>query len=184
MLKMKKITFITGNKEKVAQLTRHFSLSLEHQALDLPEIQSLDVKEVANYKAMEAYKIVGKPIMVEDTALTFNAFGKLPGPFVKFFLETVGNEGMTKMLKNFDDRSALAEVCFAICDEDGVKLFHASIEGSIADSPRGEQGFGWDPIFIPKGYEKTWGEMTIEAQHQTSMRRKALKDLQKYLESE
>jgi len=180
---MKSLTFITGNAEKVAQLSRHFSLPISHQKLDVPEIQSSDVKEVASHKATKAYEMLGSPVLVEDTSLVFNAFGKLPGPFVKWFLESVGNEGMTRMLDAFEDRSAIAEVCFAVCDESGVQLFDGKIEGSIADRPKGDTGFGWDPIFIPNGYSETWGQMTYELQHETSMRRIALQKLQSYIEA-
>jgi len=58
------------------------------------------------------------------------------------------------------------------------------MRGSIADTPLGSRGFGWDPIFIPSGYSKTWGEMTIEEQSSTSMRRIALKKLEKELKSQ
>jgi len=180
---MKSLTFITGNAEKVAQLSRHFSLPIDHQKLDVPEIQSSDVREVASHKAIKAYEMLGSPVLVEDTSLTFNAFEKLPGPFVKWFLESVGKEGMTRMLDGFDDRSAIAEVCFAVCDESGVHLFDGMTEGSIAERPRGNTGFGWDPVFIPNGYTETWGQMTHEQQHVTSMRRIALQKLQSYIEA-
>ena len=55
------------------------------------------------------------------------------------------------------------------------------MKGTIAESPRGERGFGWDPIFIPGGKTKTWGEMDVEEQRETSMRRIALKKLEEYL---
>ena len=180
---MKTFTFVTGNAEKAAQLSRHFSLPVDHKKLDIPEIQAFDVSEVASYKAQKAFEMLGSPVLVEDTALTFNALGKLPGPFVKWFLESVGNEGMAKILDGFSDRTARAEVCFALCDGTGVNLFTGEIQGQIAPSPRGEKGFGWDPIFIPEGYDQTWGEMTVDEQNATSMRKIALKKLKAFLES-
>lgn len=62
-----------------------------------------------------------------------------------------------------------------------MEVFEGEIEGTIAEKPRGERGFGWDPIFIPKGYRKTWGEMSTEEQKETSMRRIALKKLETFL---
>ena len=181
---MRKLTFITGNAEKAAQLSRHLDFEVNHKKLDVHEIQSLDLEEVATYKAREAYKLTEAPVLVEDTALTFKALGSLPGPLIKWFLESLGNDGIAKLLDGYDDRSVVAEVCFALCDENGVKIFKGSIEGAIAPEPRGEKGFGWDPIFIPKGYELTWGEMDVDQQKDTSMRRRALKKLQEYLESQ
>ncbi len=55
--------------------------------------------------------------------------------------------------------------------------------GSVASSPKGERGFGWDPVFIPEGHTKTWGEMDAEEQKETSMRRIALKKLEAHLKS-
>lgn len=179
---MKRITFITGNAEKAAQLSRHLEYEVDHKKLDVHEIQSLDLEEVATHKAQEAYKLMGSPVLVEDTALTFKALGSLPGPLIKWFLESLGNDGMAKLLDGYEDRSVVAEVCFALCDENGVKVFNGETEGTVAPEPRGEKGFGWDPIFIPKGYELTWGEMDVDQQKETSMRRIALKKLQSYLE--
>lgn len=180
---MNSLTFITSNPEKAEQLRRHLDYELEHKKLDVHEIQSLDLEEVAIHKAQEAYKLMGSPVLVEDTALTFKALGALPGPLIKWFLTSLGNEGLSKILNTYGDRSALAEVCFALCDESGVKVFKGETEGTVAKEPRGEKGFGWDPIFIPKGYGQTWGEMDAEEQKETSMRRTALKKLQVYLES-
>lgn len=179
---MKKLTFITGNSEKAAQLSRHLDYKVDHKKLDVHEIQSLDLEEVATHKAQEAYKLMGSPVLVEDTALTFDALGSLPGPLIKWFLESLGNDGIVKLLDGYNDRSVTAEVCFALCDEKGVKIFGGEVEGVVAPKPRGEKGFGWDPIFIPKGYEQTWGEMDDGQQKETSMRRIALKKLQAYLE--
>lgn len=181
---MKSLTFITGNPEKAAQLSRHLDYEVEHRKLDVHEIQSLDLEEVAIYKAQEAYKLMGSPVLVEDTSLTFNALGSLPGPLIKWFLTALGNVGLSKILNTYEDRSAIAEVCFALCDESGVKVFKGETEGTVAKEPKGEKGFGWDPIFIPKGSEKTWGEMDAEEQKETSMRRIALQKLQVYLESQ
>lgn len=179
---MHRLTFITGNPGKAAQLSRHLAYEVDHKKLDVHEIQSLNLEEVAIHKSKEAYKLMGTPVLVEDTALTFKALGSLPGPFIKWFLESLGNDGMAKLLDGYSDRSALAEVCFALCDEHGVQTFTGTTEGTVAPESRGEKGFGWDPIFIPKGHTETWGEMDIDQQRDTSMRRIALKKLQAYLE--
>jgi XTP/dITP diphosphohydrolase len=68
---------------------------------------------------------------------------------------------------------------------DGKQLlfFEGKMEGKISTEVKGEEGFGWDPIFIPKGYKKTWGQMTAEEQSKTSMRRIGLKKLEEYLKN-
>ena len=62
-------------------------------------------------------------------------------------------------------------------------MFEGRAEGTIAPTPKGERGFGWDPIFVPKGHTKTWGEMDPEEQKETSMRRIALKKLEAFLKN-
>jgi non-canonical purine NTP pyrophosphatase (RdgB/HAM1 family) len=176
------LTFITSNPAKAEQLGRHLNYPITHQKLDLQEIQSLNLREIIEYKAKEAYKHVGKTLLVEDTSLTFNALKKLPGTLIKWFLTTLGNDGLCKILNSYEDRTAKAEVCFGLYDGNSLKIFEGSISGSIAANPKGEQGFGWDTIFIPEGYQKTWGEMDVDEQKETSMRKIALVKLEKYLQ--
>ena len=177
----KTLTFITGNAAKAEQLARHLEYPVAHKKLDLAEIQSLDLIEVVEHKAKEAYKHIQGSVLVEDTSLTFRALGHLPGPLIKWFLTELDNEGLCKLLNGYDDRVAWAEVCFGFFDGEELKFFEGKMKGSISKSPKGERGFGWDPIFIPEGHAKTWGEMTPEEQKDTSMRRIALKKLEPFL---
>ncbi|HEY9585694.1 MAG TPA: non-canonical purine NTP pyrophosphatase [Candidatus Paceibacterota bacterium] len=177
-----KLTFITGNPAKAKYLADYFHTPVLHRKLDLPEIQSLKLAEIIEDKVKRAYDIVRSPVIVEDVSLTFLAFKKLPGPLIKWFLETLGNEGLCKLLNGMDDRSARAEVMYGFCDENGVKTFHGEAHGTIASTPRGETNFGWDPIFIPDGYNQTWAEMTGSEKHATSMRKPALEALAKFLQ--
>lgn len=178
---MEKLTFITGNPGKAKYLTDYFDLPVEHHKLDLAEIQSLDLKAVVEDKAKRAYEIIKAPVLVEDISLVFNNLGLLPGPLIKWFFESLGNEGLCKLLDKFVDRRALASVMFAYCDDSGIYTFAASRPGVIADSPRGEAGFGWDPIFIPEGFDHTWAEMNDDEKHQSSMRRIALEKLKEFI---
>ncbi len=175
------IVFITGNSAKADQLGIHLEYPVVHQKIELAEIQSLDLHEIVEHKAREAYRYIQKPVLVEDTSLIFHALGRLPGPFIKWFLVELDNNGLCKLLDGYKDRSALAEVCFGFHDGKELHFFDGEWKGSIALSPRGNRGFGWDPIFIPEGHEKTWGEMTPEEQKETSMRRIALKKLENFL---
>lgn len=175
------ITFITGNPSKAEQLGRHLDYPVGHRKLDLPEIQSLDLREIIKHKVKEAYRQVQAPVLVEDTSLTFNVLGRLPGPLIKWFLVELDNDGLCKLLDGYDNRAAIAEVCFGLYDGSELKIFEGQAKGIIAKTPKGERGFGWDPIFIPDGRAKTWGEMDHEEQKETSMRRIALKKLEAYL---
>jgi non-canonical purine NTP pyrophosphatase (RdgB/HAM1 family) len=180
---MKSLTFITGNARKAEQLSRYLEFPVAHAKLDIEEIQSLDLEHVASEKAKAAYRVLGAPVLVEDTSLTFEALEKLPGTFVRWFFESIGNEGLAKMLHGYDNRNAIAETCFALCDESGIHLFRNWIRGTVANEPKGENGFGWNPIFIPDGASKTYAEMCAEEQSEHSMRRLAIEKLQVYLEA-
>ncbi|MBY0538699.1 non-canonical purine NTP pyrophosphatase [Patescibacteria group bacterium] len=180
---MKPLTFITGNAGKAEQLGRYLSFSIDHAKLDIEEIQSLDLEEVATEKARAAYAILGTPVLVEDTALRFEALGRLPGTLVKWFFEEIGNEGIAKLLTGYKNRNAVAETCFALCDKNGIHLFKGSRKGTVSPSPRGSNGFGWNAVFIPEGESLTWAEMDNEQQSKTSMRRLAIEKLQVYLEA-
>ena len=175
------LTFITGNAAKAEQLGRHLNHPVAHKKIDLPEIQSLDLREVVEHKAKEAYGHTNSPVLVEDTSLVFTALGRLPGPLIKWFLTELDNDGLCKILNNYEDRSCVAEVCFGLYDGHELKTFEGQARGTIAPTPRGEKGFGWDPVFVPEGHEKTWGEMDPEEQKETSMRRIALKKLEAHL---
>lgn len=180
---MKPLTFITGNPKKLAQLKQYLSFPVLHKALDIPEIQSMDVAVVATEKAKLAYALLGTPVLVEDAALSCAALNGLPGPFVKWYLEAVQNIGIINALARYDDKRAEARVCFALCDENGVRLFQNARAGSIAPTPRGDTNpFGWNPIFVPDGCSKTWAEMNPEEASASSMRRPALQELQEYLD--
>ena len=99
------------------------------------------------------------------------------------FLQELDNEGLCQLLNNYLDRSATASVLFGYYDGYELATFDGQAEGTIATQPVGERGFGWDPIFMPSGYDKTWGEMTKEEQADSSMRRIALAKLEEYLKS-
>lgn len=161
-------TFITGNSNKVRYISQWLHQDLAHHKIDLPEIQSVDVREVAAYKAKQAYEILKKPVLVEDCALLFHAITPLPGPFVKWF-ETAGLEAMCRMLDGFGDRSITAKIIYCIANGGEMHFFESEMHGTLADHPKGKNGFGFDPIFVNEGYAKTRAEMTEEEYQSTSL---------------
>lgn len=145
--------FITGNQNKADYLSKMLGMELEHQKVAVEEIQSATIEEVTDYKAKQAYEVLGKPVLVEDSGLEFNALGKLPGPFIKFFVEVPnGLEIMCRMLDGFEDRSAQAVAVFGYYDGKKMTLIKGSVSGTIVDHPRGTNGWDWDKIFAPNGY--------------------------------
>jgi non-canonical purine NTP pyrophosphatase (RdgB/HAM1 family) len=168
--------FVTSSPQKVSEAERILGRKLLHENLDLPEIQSLRLEKVIEQKARTAYDRLGqRPVIVEDTALFIDCWNGLPGPLIRWFEETVGPAGICLMLDGFKDRRARAQTIIAAYDG-SIRLFSGEVKGEIADSPRGDQGFGWDRIFIPEEESRTFGEMSPSEKDQLSMRMKAFQD--------
>jgi non-canonical purine NTP pyrophosphatase (RdgB/HAM1 family) len=180
-MKRKPIVFITGNDKKVEQVRRYLTYPLEHRKIDLPEIQSLDSEEIIFHKTLEAYRLIKSPVLVEDTSLVFEALGKLPGPFIKWYEREIGYEEICRSLDMYKSRKATAMVTLGYFDGKKFSFFKGTTKGSIAKQPKGEASFGWDCIFIPEGKKKTRGEMTQIEKDRNSMRKKAVMKLNRFL---
>lgn len=181
----KPITFVTGNAKKleevIAILGSSFPRQLIAKKIDLPELQG-DIDEIARKKCQEASRQVQGPVLVEDTALCFNAMKGLPGPYIKWFLDKLGPEGLWKMLEGFRDYSAQAVCTFAFTEGENqeVVLFHGRTDGDIV-SPRGPRDFGWDPCFQPTGYTQTYAEMPKEEKNKISHRYRSVDLFREYI---
>ena len=185
---VKIITFITGNNKKLEEVkkilnaeTLNSSFILQSMKLDLPELQG-DPEYIVSEKCRIASLQVGGPVIVEDTSLCFNALGGLPGPYIKWFEEKIGLDGLNNLLMAYEDKSAVAKCIFAYKEESGspIHIFTGISNGSIV-SPRGPLKFGWDPIFQPDGYTETFAEMDSETKNAISHRYKALQLLKNFL---
>lgn len=187
---MNDIIFITGNQAKADYLAKWLGQPIEHQKVDLEEIQSLDPREVVEDKARRAYEMVGKPVLVEDVQLSFNALGgKLPGTYIKWFLEEMGNEGLVKMLNAFDDRTATASIMYGLFDGNELHTFEGKKHGHITtelpktDNDGWHGSKSWNFGFIPDGATKTYAEMTDEELKPFSHRAEAIAKLAAFLEA-
>lgn len=179
---MKELTLITGNESKAKEFSRLLGTTVLHQKISLPELQATDVTVVAKAKAEAAYQVLGRPVFVDDTGLYINAWNSLPGALIAWFLDNVGNEGLIQMLAGWDDRSARVVTALGYCDQAGSQVFTGEVAGSIAPVPTGENGFGYDPIFIPDGYSKTFAEMSSTEKDAVSMRAIAAATMKKHFE--
>jgi inosine triphosphate pyrophosphatase len=97
-------------------------------------------------------------------------------------LDKVGRQGLVDMLKGFDDKSAYAQCIYAFCESPDTEpqLFIGKCPGKIVP-PKGENMFGWDPIFLPDGYEQTFAEMDLELKNQISHRGRAGELIKQFL---
>lgn len=179
---MTKITFITGNQKKADYLAKYLGFPVEHVKLDLDEIQSLDLKEIVEHKVRQAYEKIKKPVIVEDVSLEFAALGRLPGTFIKFFVDEVPFETICSMIDG-KTRKATARCVFGYFDGQDLKLFEGGLDGEIATTPSGENGYGWDKIFIPQGYTMTRASLDEKDDQKTYLQIKPFEKLKEFLES-
>ena len=173
--------FATGNKNKLREFNQILGLELAQIDLDLLEPQGVEAEEVVREKAHDAYEKAGKPVLVEDTGLEFSAWNGLPGALIKWFLDSVGNEGILKMLDGEKDRQGKAKTAVGFYDGKKSHIFVGEVEGEIPTEIRGVSGFGWDPIFIPDGHQKSFAEMESYEKNEVSMRKLALEKLKSSL---
>lgn len=166
--------FATKNENKLREVGEILGRSLEQISVELFEPQGVKVEDVVREKAEDAFHKTGKFVLVEDTSLEFVAWNGLPGALIKWFLDTTGNEGILKMLSGETNRTAIAKTAVGFFDGAQARVFVGEISGTIPETVRGTGGFGWDPIFIPDGHEKSFAEMTSAEKNAISMRKLAL----------
>jgi XTP/dITP diphosphohydrolase len=178
--------FVTTNENKLREAERILGVELGKVGPEVPEVQSLDFAEVAAHKASAAREALGSPpypVLVEDSGLVIGAWNGLPGALTKWFLSSVGNEGILGMLSG-EDRAARAVCAVAVADAGGeVRVFEGVVWGEVAPEPRGEGGFGWDPIFVPRGSRLTYAQMG-EDKHKDSHRARAFREVRGWLEKQ
>ncbi|MDB5237338.1 MAG: hypothetical protein JWL88_440 [Parcubacteria group bacterium] len=167
------IYFITGNKNKFDEVQLVLPVRIEQIEIELPEIQEIDSRKIIESKLQAAFTHHDGPFIVEDTSLHLGALNGLPGPLIKWFEKTIRNEGLVDIAEKAENTSAQARTLIGYAlNKDNIEFFEGIIEGDIVKS-RGENGFGWDAIFQPKGENRTFAEMSIEEKGTVSMRRSA-----------
>lgn len=174
--------FITGNKNKFAEVSAILP-NVEQIDIDLPEIQEINAKEIIKAKLLEALNHKQAEFIVEDTSLYFDCLNGLPGPLIKWFMETIGNNGLFNIAEKLGNKKVEAKTIIGYAkNPDEIYYFEGSIMGTIV-SAEGKSGFGWDPIFQPEGFSKSFAELTQEEKNEISMRRIALNKLKEFIET-
>jgi non-canonical purine NTP pyrophosphatase (RdgB/HAM1 family) len=168
---------VTGNPGKLAEAGRILGTPVDSVDLDLPEIQSLDLRAVLEAKADEAWRRVGRPLVVEEAGLELAALNGFPGPLVKWMLDAAGPEGLARTALALGDPRATAR-CLLLYTDGGRRVIGEGVTtGRVVLPPRGDHGFGWDPVFQPDGEERTFGELDGPEKDAVSHRGRAWRDL-------
>ena len=165
--------FVSSNHHKydeAKKILQSLGVSLEFFKYDLEEIQSSSLEAIASKKAINAFQKYKKPIIVEDDGLFIDSLGGFPGPYSSYVFKTIGNKGILQLLKQ--NRKAKFVSIISFCDAENLLSFEAKIDGVISKKENGK-GWGYDPIFIPKNFRKTFAELGNK--NELSHRYKALK---------
>lgn len=172
---------ITGNQGKYEE-AKALLPDLERIELDLPEIQSLDSREIIREKLLAARSMHTEPLIVEDTAFHMDCLNGFPGPLIKWFLKSVGAEGIYCIAHQHGNYGVEVVCTIGYSNGDDIKYFEGRLRGSIVPPAQG-RGFGWDPVFSPDG-SRSFAEMSIEQKNAVSHRGKALRTLKDFLDSQ
>lgn len=179
---MKKITFITGNKNKFKEASEILvGFEIENREIDLPEIQEIDARKIIEAKLKEVHRLHSGSYFVEDTSLYIGSLKGLPGPLIKWFMASIGLEGIAELAGKYPDQTAYACSMIGYIDESGAMHFFEGRVGGKIVSPRGDSTFGWDPIFLPQGSTETFAEMSVSDKNKISHRKLALTTLADFL---
>ena len=157
---MAEIAFVTSNEGKFREaesILNKMGVRIVRRSLRIEEKRSESISEVARQSALMAYAEFGKPLFVEDSGLFVQALDGFPGAYSAWVFSKIGNEGVLRLLEGREG-DAEFRACVAYADSGGVKTFEGLAAGHIAESARGNAGFGFDPIFVPSGSERTWAE--------------------------
>jgi XTP/dITP diphosphohydrolase len=187
-----KLVFATNNQHKVKELQAllgdHFEiLSLRDIGCnnDIPEDQPT-LEGNASQKAFYVYENFSYPCFADDTGLEIEALGGAPGVFSARYAgeEKNSRANMDKVLKQLEkinNRKARFRTVISLVIDGREKQFEGIAEGVITREKHGEGGFGYDPVFLPEGYNKTFAEMELQEKNKISHRAKAVQKLIQYL---
>lgn len=200
----KKIYFVTGNAGKIHEAK--YAIGSENYAgdinINMTEIQSDDYHQIITQKAQSFIEAMKKECfnwssneilaIVEDTSLECTNMNGFPGPYIRYYFDKLGLEGICKFNGSFpatfiSHSAAIILRCENYRTKIGIfsqeiKVFEARVEGSITLSPSGTKGFGFDPIFLPTGhYDATLAEMDLPEKQNCSARMQSIRLAKDYL---
>lgn len=188
------IVVATGNQHKVEEYKELLAdQNVELKSLkdypNCPEVveDGRTFEENAAKKALEVCRYCDVPAFADDSGLEVEALNGEPGIYSSRYAATDA-ERIAKLLKNLegkDNRRARFVCVIAIAiNGEVIETFEGEVKGTIVDAPRGSNGFGYDPVFQPDGYDKTFAEMTDEEKNKISHRANAVKKALEFIEDE
>lgn len=188
------LVIASNNKGKIHEITNILQgidiLSLRDIGFneDIPEPYDT-FKENAHTKAATVHAFCGKNVFADDSGICANALDGAPGVFsARYAGEPTDDErNLQKLLENLkdkEDRSAYYKAVLCLIWQEEIYYFEGICNGLIATHPRGIGGFGYDPVFIPDGYEQTFAELPLDLKNQISHRGKAVRELAAFVKKQ
>lgn len=178
------LRFVTGNKGKLSEARTHLEragVRVRAAKATPVEPQATNLRDVAVAKAESVRGRVKVPYFVEDAGFFIPALNDFPGVFSAHAYDTIGCKGILRLLTTRHARSARFEAVVALVEGAGPpRIFEGVVMGRVPARQRGDQGFGFDPIFVPEGGRKTFAQMGAQAKNQVSHRARALDALASY----
>lgn len=164
---MKEIVFVTHNKGKAKAAEKYFeNLKISTFEFELDEPRSEDLKEIATAKVKQAYEVVKKPCIALDSGFFIDELNGFPKAFVNFTLDTIGIDGILKLMDKSENRKCNFGECLAYFDGEEIHYFYGNSPGYLANEKLGmARENKWSDlwyIFKPKGFDKTLAEMNDE----------------------
>lgn len=160
------IYYVTGNNSKfhmAEKALKGTNIKLIQKKLDIPEIQSVDIAEVAENKGLWARNQVKGNVMVADAGFYINGLKGFPGPYIKYINNWLSAEDLLRLLENKKDRTITIRDCMVYCSMDGtVKIFQHEVNGIITDTIKSDKGSPIEKIVIPESLDRTLAELTEE----------------------
>ena len=175
------LILVSSNPNKAIEAERILGTPLLRVSIALPEIQASDVEEITRYKLEVARTKGYHRLIVEDVSPGFDELGNFPGPYVRWLLEAAGGKGLAAIAYALNNRSAKAQCCVAYWDGVQGHVFLGECAGDVLVEPRGARKFGWDAWFEPRGFKKTFAEMSPEEKDRVSHRGHAYRKLAEHL---
>ena len=156
---------ITGNEEKIKEfnlILQAASIRFEVLRAEKPELRSDDPCEIAKVAAKTFAERLRKAVVVEDSGLFIDALRDFPGTCTKYVYARIGNKGILQLMKGVKNRRCWYKSAVGYCKPGNEPVcFMGTEEGRVAEKEKGKNGWGNDPIFIPKGKSRTYGEIRI-----------------------
>jgi len=177
------INFATSNPGKVKEFKQILEpeIKVNHIKISYPELRSDNPEEITRASAEMLAKKLKKTVVVEDSGLFIKALNDFPGTCSAYIHKRIGLQGIIKLMKGIRNRECAYRSAVAYCKPRKNPIsFLGEEKGKVAESVRGHFGFGHDPIFVPEGSSKTYGEMK-NCEEIKKFRRRAVLKLKWYL---